>query len=46
MAEGPEDQLEQLLDKCRLGPETAEVGEIRVIRSESADEFAGFDVVY
>lgn len=45
VAEGTEDNLEQLYNWCRQGPEHAQVDHIEVHKSDASGEFTDFTVV-
>lgn len=46
VAEGKENNLEELLVRCRRGPDVSWVKDVQVERSEAKGEFVGFEVIY
>ncbi|MFV8755297.1 acylphosphatase [Nannocystaceae bacterium ST9] len=45
IAEGSREQLDALIEWCRVGPRMAEVDAVDVAWSSATDEFLGFEVV-
>lgn len=46
VAEGPKQDLEELVKSSKQGPEVAWVETVRVDWTNATDEFVGFEVVY
>lgn len=46
IAEGREDQLDELLSWCRTGPPEAAVSSIDVEKQEATGEFTGFGILH
>lgn len=46
VAEGSKEQLDDFLEKCSCGPQTAEVVEVRRTWEEASGEFKGFEIKY
>jgi acylphosphatase len=44
IAEGSKEQLDEFLEKCSRGPQTAEVVEVRRSWEKSTGEFKGFEI--
>jgi len=46
IAEGSEESLRELLDKCRQGPDAAKVEKIEDSWEDASDEFDSFEIRY
>lgn len=46
VVEGPKEKLEEMIARCRSGPEVAWVKEVAVGWEEARGEFVSFDIVY
>lgn len=46
VAEGPKENLEELMNECHHGPDVAWITKVEVTWEEATNKFISFDVVY